>query len=232
MYYENCLPIVDALREANDAIASLQGKPQGVLRVTAPVLFVQYFLAPILPEFLLAHPDLRVILNVANERRDVVKEGYDLAIRVGQLEDSTFMMRSVSSVCLKFLASPTYLKQYGEPGAIADLKTHCLLGIGQSQNELTWTLQNEQQETETLRFRPRLVANDLAPIYQAVLAGLGIGLLPEFLCQPELTRGGLVKVLLHWSSKPVSINAIYPSRKYLPKKVKVFLEFLEKKIRK
>lgn len=231
IYYENCLPIVDALDEANSAIASLQGQPVGVLRLTAPILFIQQFLAPILPEFLVAYPDLRVILFASNERKDLIEEGYDLAIRVGELEDSTFIMQHISHVCLRLVASKAYLKLHAPPTKIDELKEHSLLSTSRkSQNKPTWILENDQHETYSIQFHPRLVANDMTPIYHAVLTGLGIGLLPEFLCRSELGIGALVKVLPTWSSLPIPINVIYPSRKYLPKKVIVFLNFLIEKI--
>ena len=236
LYYENCLPILDALHDANDVIASRQEHPQGVLRVTAPLLFAQYMLTPNLPEFLRTYPDLRVILNVTNELQELVKDSYDLAIRVGNLEDSTLVMKRLSVRRLKLFASPAYLKTYGEPEVLTDLKTHVLFVTAQSQNEVTRTLhevtrtlQNDQQETATVRFRPRLLSNDIISIHQAIIAGLGIGLIPESLVQPELRCQELVNVLPQWASAPIPINAIYPSRKYIPQKVRVFLEFLEQK---
>lgn len=231
LYYENCLPILDALHNGDDAIASQKGHPQGTVRVTATMLFVQSVLAPNLPEFLLTYPDIRVILNAATEYKDIVKEGYDLAIRIGELNDSTPLVRRLSTGRLKLFASATYLKTAGEPRAIANLTSHTLLCMAHHQNEATWTLHNEQQETVTLSFRPRLLSNDFAAIYQAIVAGVGIGLLPEFLFQQELGYGDIVNVLPQWSSAPVPINALYPSRKYVPMKVKVFLEFLEQKMR-
>lgn len=231
LYYENCLPILDALHEADDAIASLQRHPQGVIRVTATILFVQTVLAPNLPEFLLTYPDIRVILHAATEYKDIVKEGYDLAIRIGQLDDSTLIVRRISTGRLKLFASAAYFKTAGEPRAISDLTSHSLLCMAHRQNKVTWTLHNEQQETVTLSFRPRLLSNDIAPIYQAIVAGVGIGLLPEFLFQSELQHRGIINVLPQWSSAPVPISVLYPSRKYVPRKIKVFLEFLEQKIR-
>ncbi|MBP5976479.1 LysR family transcriptional regulator [Brasilonema sp. CT11] len=231
LYYKNCLPILDALHDADDAIASLQGHPQGTVRVTATPLFVQSVLAPNLPEFLLIYPDIRVILNATTEYKDIVKEGYDLAIRIGELDDSTLIMRRISTGRQKLFASATYLKTAGEPRVIADLTSHTLLCMAHHQNEVTWTLDNKQYETVTLSFHPRLLSNDVAPIYQAIVAGVGIGLLPEFLFQQKLQGGDIVNVLPQWSSAPVPINALYPSRKYLPMKVKVFLEFLEQKMR-
>lgn len=231
LYYENCLPILDALQEADDAVASLQEHPQGVLRVTATILFVQTVLAPNLPEFLLTYPDIRVILHVTTAYEDIVKEGYDLAIRIGQLDDSTLGVRQISTGRLKLFASATYLKTADKLKAIADLHSHPLLHMAHGQNETTWTLHNEHQETETLSIRPRLLSNDIAPIYQAIVAGIGIGLLPEFLFQQELQSGNIVNVLPQWLSALTPINALYPSRKYIPMKVRVFLEFLEQKMR-
>ncbi|MEH2392330.1 MAG: LysR substrate-binding domain-containing protein [Nostoc sp.] len=231
LYYKNCLPILDALHDGDDAIASLQGHPQGTVRVTATPLFVQSFLAPNLPEFLLTYPDIRVILNATTEYKDIVKEGYDLAIRIGELDDSTLIMRRISTGRQKLFASATYLKTAGEQRVIADLTSHTLLCMAHDQNEVTWTLDNKQYETVTLSFHPRLLSNDVTPIYQAIIAGVGIGLLPEFLFQQELQGGDIVNVLPQWSSAPVPINALYPSRKYVPMKVKVFLEFLEQKMR-
>ena len=226
LYAENCLPLLDALQDASDAIASLPGSPRGVLRVTAPVMFVHLFLGTRLPEFLRTYPELKVVLNATNERRDVVKEGYDLAIRVGHLEDSTLMMKRLSIDRAKLFASPAYLQTHGEPKSIADLKNHPLIGICHTQNELTWTLHHDRQSTEVFRFRPRLASNDVIPLYQAVLGGLGIGLIPEFLFQMEQKDRELVNILPQWSSTPVPINAIYSSHKYMPQKVKVFLDFL------
>jgi LysR family transcriptional regulator, regulator for bpeEF and oprC len=226
LYAENCLPLLDALQDARDAIASLPGSPRGVLRVTAPVMFVHLLLGALLPEFLRTYPELKVVLNATNERRDLVKEGYDLAIRVGHLEDSTLMMKRLRIDRAKLFASPTYLQTYGEPKSIADLKTHPLIGISHTQNELTWTLHHDRHETEVFRFRPRLASNDVIPLYQAVVSGLGIGLIPEFLFQMEQKDHKLVNVLPHWSSTPVPINAIHCSHKHMPQKVKVFLDFL------
>lgn len=95
---------------------------------------------------------------------------------------------------------------------------------------LSWTLQNDQQGTVTFCFRPCLLSNDIIPIHQAVIAGLGIGLLPKFLFCLEPKRHKVTNILPQWSSLPVQINAIYPSRKYALQKVKVFLEFLEQNI--
>jgi DNA-binding transcriptional LysR family regulator len=171
------------------------------------------------------------MLKATNEYKDIVKEGYDLAIRIGQLDDSTLIMRRIGTGRLKLFASATYLKTVGEPEAIADLTSHPLLCMAHRQDKVTWRLHNQQQETVTFSFRPRLLSDDIAPIYQAIVAGLGIGLLPEFLFQHELEDGDLINVLPEWSSAPVLINALYPSRKYIPMKVKVFLEFLEQKMR-
>ncbi|MGL4619364.1 MAG: LysR family transcriptional regulator [Chroococcidiopsis sp.] len=230
LYYDNCLPLLDALQDASDAIASLPGSPRGVLRVTAPVMFVHLFLGARLPEFLRTYPELKVVLNATNKYQDLVKEGYDLAIRVGHLKDSTLMMKRLRIDRAKLFASPAYLKTYGEPKSIAELKTHALIGISHTHNELTWTLHHNQHETEVFRFRPRLASNVVIPLYQAVVGGLGIGLIPEFLFQMEQKERKLVNVLPQWSSTPVPINAIYGSHKYMPQKVKVFLDFLENTI--
>jgi LysR family transcriptional regulator, regulator for bpeEF and oprC len=230
LYYENCLPLIDALQDANDAIASLPGHPRGVLRVTAPVMFIHSFLGSRLPEFLQTYPDLRIVLNATNDRKDLVKDGYDLAIRVGALADSTLMMKRLTVDRSRLFASPAYLQTYGEPNSIAELKNHVLLSVDQSQNEPTWTLHHEQQATEIFRFRPRLLSNDIVSVYQSVLAGLGIGLIPEFLLKMEPKERELINVLPQWSSTPVPINAIYSSHKYMPQKIKVFLEFLMSRI--
>jgi LysR family transcriptional regulator, regulator for bpeEF and oprC len=100
------------------------------------------------------------------------------------------------------------------------------MSVTQTQKEPIWTLHHDRQETAVVRFRPRLVSNDIATIYQAVAGGLGIGLLPEFLFQMEQRDCQLVNILPQWSSTPVPINAVYCSHKYMPQKVKVFLDFL------
>lgn len=227
LFYENCQPMVAAVTEGKAAIAALHGAPQGTLRVSAPVLFTQQFLAPVLPQFLSLYPQVRVVLQATNERIDLLKAGYDLAIRVGELTDSSFILQPICSVKLHLMASPEYVQSHSMPTQIDELNRHQLLGLTSSQKKLTWNLENREHKTHALQFEPQLASNDVAPILQAVLAGLGIGLLPEVLCQTALSQQLLLPVLPDWTSPLVSINALYPSRKHLPRKVNAFLEFLK-----
>ncbi|MEO0825492.1 MAG: LysR substrate-binding domain-containing protein [Cyanobacteria bacterium J06635_15] len=232
LFYENCQPMMTAVMEGKAAIAALQGEPQGTLRISAPVLFTQQFLAPVLPQFLARYPQVRVVLHAMNERIDLLKAGYDLAIRVGELADSSFAFQPVASVRLQLMASPEYLKTHTMPTQVDDLKHHQLLSLGSTHKQRVWRLENPNRETYTLEFEPQLASNDVAPILHAMLAGLGIGLLPEVLCQTVLSQQRLLPVLPNWASRPVNINALYPSRKHLPRKVQVFLEFLKTAIKK
>jgi len=227
LFYENCQTMAEVVAEGKSAIAALQGEPQGTLRVSAPVLFTQQFLAPVLPQFLSRYPNVRVVLQANNERIDLLKAGYDLAIRVGELADSSFRFQPVCSVRLHLVAAPAYIQSHAMPTQINELSQHQLLSTSSAQKKLTWTLENRNHETHTLQLEPHLASNDLAPILQAVLAGLGIGLLPGVLCQTAVSQQDLLPVLPDWTSPPVSINALYPSRKHLPRKVQVFLDFLK-----
>jgi DNA-binding transcriptional LysR family regulator len=215
LYYERCAAITAQIEEANNAVLERQAEPIGVLRVSAPTLYGRYFLAPVIAATLARYPKLRLEIVLAERRVDLIEEGFDLAIRIGLLDDSSLAARKLGDGHVYLVASPRLLRGRGalSPELLRDLPA-----VGVRPRE-TWTVQGAQ-----MRVEPRLVVNDHAVACEAAIAGVGVALLPSLVCQ-EAVRDGRLEIL--FGPEPAMrrpVYAVFPSRRYMPPKVRVFLE--------
>lgn len=228
LYYEHCRHIVRDLEAAESAVNQLHGGPRGWLRVTAPYTLGNNALAPILPEFLQRHPDLRVELVLSNEKMDLIGSDMDLALRVGNLADSSFSARRLGSFVAQVYASHDYLARHGEPISPEELPHHRTLAMSQHRNgsgRYVWSLRNGAVDND-YTVSPVFVANDPTVLRGALLAGQGLALITDTLVEPLVAAGKIRRVLSNWQSPPVELNALYPpGRSQLPK-VRVFVDFL------
>lgn len=228
LYYEHCRRIAHDLEVAESAVNQLHGAPRGWLRVTAPYTLGSNALAPILPEFLQRHPELRVELVLNNEKMDLVGSDIDLALRVGALADSTFSARRLGSFVAQVYASHDYLARHGEPTAPEELVHHRTLAMSQHRNasgRYAWTLRNDSRGAD-YPVSPVFVANDPGVLRGAVVGGQGIALITDTLVEPLVAAGRLRRLLPGWQSPALDLNAVYPpGRSQLPK-VRVFVDFL------
>ena len=217
-YYERCARIVAQLEEADFAATEAQASPRGTLRVTAPVEFT--FLGELVAELLHIHVDLRIEVVLTGRRVDLVEEGFDLAIRAGRLVDSTLIARKLGSVQPQVLAAPAYLAGHARPLEPDDLRTNheCIL-FGEAQRGGMWQLGHEVQ------VKGRLVTNAIGLAREAAVAGLGLALLPDFLCRAQLADGRLEAVLDDHLSPRMHVYALYPTSRHLSPKVRTFLDF-------
>ncbi|MFO0551483.1 MAG: LysR family transcriptional regulator [Polyangiaceae bacterium] len=225
-YYAHCARIVAELEEAERAVGSLQAVPRGLLRVTTPLNLG--FLGPIFAEF--AHRFSEVELEIVATDRlvDLVEEGFDVAIRAGNLADSTLVARPLGSSNRIIVASARYLERHGVPREPAALVQHAALVFGTGRNPTSWRLVSKGQAVEVV-VKPRLVVNDLSVLIDAARADLGVAMLPNFITAPEIRDGRLERVLEAWCSQPVGIYAVYPSTRHLSLKVKTFVEHLRQR---
>lgn len=217
IYYERCVAIASQIDEANAEVQQLQATPTGVLRVSAPVLYGRRFLAPVVVDYMARHPHVRVELVLADRRVDLIDEGIDVAIRIGALDDSSLSARKLGEGHAYVVASPGWLAAHGSPTAAGVAAQRC---VGVRAREV-WPLAGVRARVE-----PALVVNDLEVACAAAQAGVGLALLPGLVCR-EAVQDGRLRVL--FGPEPAAVPgvwAVFPSRRHLSAKVRVFLDML------
>ncbi len=217
VYAERCTAIAAQIDEANGEVLARQTEPGGRLRVTAPTLYGRRFLAPVIVETMVRHPELRLDVVLADRRVDLVEEGFDLAIRIGTLDDSSLAARKLGEGHVYLVASPKLLagRRRISPRRLRELPT-----IGTRAHE-TWSVAGTKWKLE-----PSLVVNDLEVACDAAIAGVGVALLPSLVCKPAVLAGQLEVLFGPDSALRRPVYAVFPSRRYVPPKVRVFLDVL------
>lgn len=228
-YYENCVIILSELDEAEAQVRSQIALPSGLLRVAAPVVFGRQFMAPILVEFLNAYPEIKVDLMLNDKHIDLIADGVDVAIRAKQLEDSTLVARHLFNNPLVVVASPEYLQKNTKPQNPDELKNHNCIVYSMLKSINIWHFEqgnNNMSVPVTGSFR----CDNGDVILQLVLDGAGIAQLPVWMVDEHIRSGKLAMVLEGYISKPLPFNAIYPQNRYVPLKVRCFIEYLKQKL--
>lgn len=225
-FYEGCRRVVAEAEAAERAVTRLASAPRGRLKVNAPMSFGVRHLAPALPDFMARYPELNVDLTLNDRVVDLVEEGFDLAIRIARLAESSLIARRLAPNRLVLCAAPSYLAAHGAPRAVEDLKDHaCLLYSYQTAGD-AWRLCGPGGERR-LAVTGRLRINNGDALLAAALGGLGVALLPCFICGQDLRAGRLIQVLPAWSGPAdTAIAAVYPASRNLSPKVRVFVDFL------
>lgn len=228
IYFQHCSRIFEEMQSANQCVEALSSTPSGQLKICASVSIGQNILAPRLAEFKRVHPEVELDVQLLNRRIDLIEEGYDLAIRVGELEDSTLISKRLFDVELHLYASPNYLNNHSSPLLTpSDLTTHACMVMNAGSEKSRWEL-NTDNETQQVSLAPVVTCNDFSSLRQFTCDGLGIALLPDYLCIEELKQGKLIRVLDTWAGKRVTVNALYPNRKSMTPKLRAMLDFLIK----
>jgi len=222
VFYDHCQRALAELQDAEEALGGMGARPRGLLRITAPLSFG--FLGPIVAAFLQRWPEVEIELVCTDRVVDLVEEGFDVAIRAGKLPDSSLIARRVGSLPRFLVASPSYLRRRRTPRTPADLAAHDCVSFGARRSP--WLLQSEGASIE-VAVASRLLVNDYDLLRQTVVAGLGIGLIPEPDCVQPLADGRLKRVLPAWTGVETPIHAVYPSLRHLSSKVKAFIDHLQ-----
>jgi DNA-binding transcriptional LysR family regulator len=228
-YYDYAAQANLAAQNAEDAVSQLQGEPQGKLKINAPMSFGLIHMAGLIPEFLLRYPKISIDLVMDDKAVDLVEHGFDVAIRNGELEDSSLIARRLAPIHSIVCASPAYIDQYPELAASAQsspelLSTHNCLLYSYSTNKDHWQFHKEGKEIN-VRVEGSYRVNNSEALKQAVLKGLGIGRLPTFVAGDAIREGTLVNLFPDYRMPAKKVFAIYPERDYLPAKVRAFLDF-------
>ncbi|RKH10553.1 LysR family transcriptional regulator [Corallococcus sp. CA053C] len=217
MYSERCSAIAALIEEANSEVQQGLADPTGLLRVSSPVLYGRRYLTPVISKYLARYPRARVELVLADRRPHLIEEGFDVAIHLGPLNDSSLVARKLGEGAVRFVASPRFLSKHGTPDARELSSARC---IGFSAFE-TWEAGGVKS-----RIDPVLMVNDSELACEAAIAGVGIARVPDIVCR-EAVRDGRLKVL--FGPQPAMLRAIhvvYPSRLNLPNKVRLFVDAL------
>ena len=229
LYFERISRILAELDEATTAVSDLERAPRGILHVNAPVSFGVRHIAPAIPAFLSRFPEVRIELTLTDNFVDLLEVGADVAIRVGELEDSSLIARRLAANHRILCASPAYLARAGTPGQPLDLTAHNCLVYTRHQGNVNWNLEGPGGPVE-VRVAGNLRTNNTEALHAAALGGLGVALLPSWLVGHEVQCGRLIQILGGCRASPAAIDtaihALYPANRHLSNKVRSFVDFL------
>jgi DNA-binding transcriptional LysR family regulator len=225
---KRCTDILMHVSEAIDYVSSLSAAPKGILKISATIGFGYFVLSETLPTFLKRYPGIDVSLDLTSRPVDLVAEGIDVTIRMGNLPDSRLITTGLGTMQKYLCAAPSYLDRHGVPQSIKELKKHdtietpCKNGIPR-----TWAFYKNAQESDEFEVAPRLLVNDPGMIYRLVVNGAGIACIPGYLSAPDIEAGRLVRLFPEWTLPPVEINIVYPSNRGLSPPVRAFVEHMK-----
>lgn len=225
-YYDRAVRVLAEAQDADAMANYMQSTPRGELRISAPQSFGILNLAPAVAAFLRTFEDVSLHLTLDDRFVEIVSEGFDAAIRIGDLPDSSLMARKIGETRLRLAASPAYLEARGTPRTIDDLTDHSLLHYSNSSTGNAWRLRSAAGAERIVRVTGRLTINNGSALASAACAGIGIVAAPTFILSEAMERGDLVEVLPENSEAPIGIYAVYPPGRYVQPKLRAFLDFL------
>ncbi len=217
---------VEEMENAAAAIEATRDVPRGELRITAPFAFVRFVLAPRLVELRVRYPEIRLSIDPSVRVVDLVEEGLDLAIRTGELPASSLVARRLASVPAILVAAPSYIERRSAPRTPRDLARHDLLDLNRDLGASTWTLTGAGRRPQAVPVSPILAMHEPGLLLDIAETGVGIAPLPEIYARAALATGSLVRVLSGYQRGVTPIHAMYPSRRILAPKVRVFVDFV------
>ncbi|GAB4344862.1 MAG: LysR family transcriptional regulator [Gammaproteobacteria bacterium] len=218
------------LEEAEAEVSRLQGAPRGELRINSPMSFGILHLAPALPEFLSLYPELTVDMNLDDRRIDLVEEGFDLAIRIGELPDSSLVARRLAPCRHVVCGSPRYFERCGLPRTPEDLRDHNAITFKYQDSPHEWHFVTPTGGVARVRVSGTIRMNNSLGLREALLRDVGLTLTPSFVVGADIAAGRLRAVLTDYQALELSIYALYPERRHLSPKVRAFIDFLSQRL--
>lgn len=230
-YYDHCKQIIRQVAEAEAGAEAMGSQPKGHLRVNASMWFGSLTLAPVICDYLQQYPEVNIELSLTDRYVDMVEEGFDVAIRIGELKDSSLVARKLSVFEVAICAAPDYLASMGRPTTPEDLAQHQCLGFTNWHRQGGWKLMQKQAGGKTGQ-EPRFQSDNGQALRTAAVKGLGIIMMPRELLRPDIEAGRLVELLQAHVPSPRHIHAVYPRERQLAPKLTSFVNFLIEKLRK
>ncbi|MGG7564620.1 LysR substrate-binding domain-containing protein [Rhodovulum sp. DZ06] len=230
-FYDRAIRVLSEAEDAEAMVTAMQEAPRGELRVSAPVSLGLSRIAPAVPDFLLEYPDISLHMVLDDRFVELVAEGFDMAIRVGDLPDSSLRARRLGDVRTHLAASPDYIARRGMPTSLQDLASHELLHYSNLSSGNFWRLLGPNGNERQIRATGRLTVNNGDALLQAAKGGLGIGMFPDFILGDALETGALVAVLPEACPPPLGIHAVYPPGRFPQPKLRAFIDHLAEAFR-
>jgi len=225
IYYQHCRQVMDGLADAERAITNLQSTPKGKLKITAPITYGERSVAPLVNDFVMQYPELEVQLVLSNQQIDLIDEGFDLAIRLGQLGDSSMIGKRLATRKQYVCAAPEYLSAFGAPHTLSELDRHnCLSGT------LDYWRFQEKGKARNIRVKGNFSCNSGPVLVDAALKGVGIVQLPDYYVQDYINQGQLIEVLPNYREPDDAVWALYPQNRHLSPKVRMLVDYLAKEL--
>ncbi|WP_019881606.1 MULTISPECIES: LysR family transcriptional regulator [unclassified Methylophilus] len=224
-YYESCKEILKKVEDSEAGTAILSGKPKGLLKVTASLWFGSITLTPIVCDYLNQFPDVSVELSLSDRFVDIIDEHFDVAIRIGELSDSSLIARRLSTFELSICASPAYLSRHGTPTKPEDLKSHQCLGFTNWRSQSGWRVVEKALTNQSFS-HSRFDSNNGQALREAALKGIGIIMMPKVLLENDIHTGQLVEVLKAFTPPSRPVNAVYPKERQTTPKLASFVDYL------
>jgi DNA-binding transcriptional LysR family regulator len=218
--------------EAAESEALLQSTtPRGLVRLAVPMSFGVLYVAPLLPEFFRLYPDVSIDLHLSDAQIDIIGDGFDAAIRIAALPDSSLIARRLCDMPLYLLAAPSYLKAHGQPKHPLQISEHVGLGYSYQLTQDAWQFRKRSGEVATVRPRGPLRVNNGEAMLPSLISGLGLGVLPEFIVRDALKAKKLVMVLPDWSLPPSAVHWVIPPGGQRPKRLDVLADFFARHLK-
>ncbi|MEH4626487.1 LysR family transcriptional regulator [Phytobacter diazotrophicus] len=225
-YYERIRQLLVDYDALNDAVRNSANAPSGLLRISAPVTFGVSQLAPHLVEFARRYPDIELDVSFSDRLVNVVDEGFDLALRIGSLSDSSLIARRLCPIRSVVVAAQSYLERHGEPVHWSELEQHALIVDTNFRDPWHWPFRDTQQQMHLQPVRGRIKFSNAEACMEAACAGLGIARVPMFIAEKALNAQRVVPILAPFEAPPLALYAVYPPARYLAQKARVLIDFL------
>ena len=213
-------------QELDDCARETTAAPSGLVRLAAPMSFGISHVCPVIADFLAAHPAIEIDMHLSDDRVDLVGEGFDIALRIAALPDSSLRARKLRDIEVLIVAAPAYLAARGTPGHPADLARHDCFTYAYFATPEHWRLTNAKGEIAVVRPRGRLRTNNADAALPSMIAGLGVAIAPDFIVGDAVRSGALVPILSDWSPPSVALHLVTPPARLRPRRVELVIAFL------
>lgn len=225
LYFERAVSILAELDAADQAVSQSQAAPRGLLRVNAPMSFGTMRLGPVVADFMARYPELQLQIVLSDDLLDPVQDGFDVTLRIAELESSSLVARRIMPVERVICAAPAYLARHGTPGSPEELRRHTSLTYGFLLTGNQWKLTGRDGD-HWVQPAWSLCVNNAEVLRDVAIRGQGIALIPRFIAADALESGALTAILADYAAPPLALYAIYPPTRHLSVKVRLFIDFL------
>lgn len=229
-FYERSQQGLQEIKEAEAEVSRLQGEPRGKLRINAPLSFGVLHIAPAIPEFMARYPELAVDIQFDDRKIDAVTGGYDVSVRISELDDSSLVARRIGPCYHAIVASPDYLAKHGTPRMPQDLQDHQIVSYQYQESSKNWGFIDEEGKSTLASVTGNIEMNNSLGMREAVLNGAGIMRAPTFVVGKDIQQGRLKPLLTQFKTLQLSIYVVYPQRRHLSPKVRAFVDFMAERI--